>query len=374
MRINNIKNILKKDAVLSISWILAIASSFFVVPDRKYIEYIDINTLAILFSLMAVMAGLKSLGVFSFLGQKLISCVCRSGSVSLILVLLCFFSSMVITNDVALITFVPFAVETLRMARLDEKIVHVVVLQTIAANLGSMVTPIGNPQNIYLYFKSGLSALEFFHLTAPYAVLSLILLTALCFTGKNIEIAVTPDCRKSKFSKDNKILVYIAEFAICLAVIGKYLPAVPVAVVCATITFFTDRKVLAGIDYGLLLTFVGFFVFVGNMGRIDFLVDIIRSAVSGNEMAVTIGLSQIISNVPAVLLLAGFTADYPLLIIASNMGGLGTLIASMANLISYKHINKECAHLRHAYLRWFTILCAAFLAALVILYFCIENV
>ena len=362
---------LKEDVVLTVSWVLAIVSSLFVTPDKDYIGYIDWETLALLLALMIVMAGFKALGLFQWLGEKLLSCTNSSRSVSLTLVMACFFSAMAITNDVALITFVPFALETLRMAKLEESIVPVVVLQTVAANLGSMVTPIGNPQNIYLYFQSGLGMMDFLKLTGPYAVVALGMLTVFCFMGKKKQVSFTPG-GKSGFGFSIHLVLYCAMFVLCLVSLGKTLSVELVALIVVAITLLADRKTLKNVDYGLLFTFIGFFIFVGNMGRIDWFSSAIASVLEGHELIVTVVISQVISNVPATLLLAGFTQNWPLLIVGSNIGGLGTLIASMANLISYKYVCKSYAHFRHAYTRWFTIVCLIFLAVLLVLYWLLQ--
>ena len=369
------KAIIKSEPVLVASWLLAGLSAFWVRPDLKYIDYIDMDTLFLLFGLMAAMAGFKALGLFQKLGGALLSKVRTSRGVELSLVLLCFFSSMFITNDVALITFVPFGIVTLKMARLDEMIVPVAALQTVAANLGSMVTPMGNPQNIYLYFKSGMTAAEFMQLTCPYALLALAMLWACCMLGKKYSIEFGQDNDGSgKLNLNLEFWVYSAIFALCLCALGKLIPSSIAAAAAVIAVFAVNKEVLRKVDYGLLLTFVGFFIFVGNMGRLPVFSQVLASVLEGHEMAVAAGASQVISNVPAVLLLTGFTHNWKALIIGSNLGGLGTLIASMANLISYKWVCKEAAHFRHSYVRLFTILSVIFLMVECMLYFCINIV
>ena len=373
--IEKVKALIKSEPVLVASWMLAGLSAFWVSPDLKYIDYIDMDTLFLLFGLMAAMAGFKALGLFQSLGGALLLKVRTSRGVELSLVLLCFFSSMFITNDVALITFVPLGIVTLKMAKLDEMIVPVAALQTVAANLGSMVTPMGNPQNIYLYLKSGMTAAEFIKLTSPYALLALVMLWACCMTGKKHTIQFGQGVDSSgKLNLKLGFWVYSAIFALCLCALGKLIPSSIAAAAAAVAVFAVDKDVLKKVDYGLLLTFVGFFIFVGNMGRLPAFSQVLASVLEGNEMAVTAGASQVISNVPAVLLLTGFTNNWESLIIGSNLGGLGTLIASMANLISYKWVCKEAAHFRHAYVRLFTVLSLMFLALECMLYFCIKIV
>ena len=259
------------------------------------------------------------------------------------------------------------------MAKLEESIVPVVVLQTVAANLGSMVTPIGNPQNIYLYFQSGLGMADFLRLTGPYAIFALGLLVAFCFAGKNKKVDFRPEGR-SGFGFSGRLVIYGAMFILCLVSLSKVISVELVALIVVVVTLITDRHTLKNVDYGLLFTFIGFFIFVGNMGRIDWFSSAVAAVLEGHELLVTVAISQVISNVPATLLLAGFTQNWPLLIVGSNIGGLGTLIASMANLISYKYVCKGYAHFRHAYTRWFTIVCLVFLVALLVMYWCMTVV
>ena len=373
--IEKVKELIKSEPVLAAAWLLAIISAFWVRPDLEYIEYIDMDTLFLLFGLMAAMAGFKSLGLFKILGGALLSKVRTSRGVKLSLVLLCFFSSMFITNDVALITFVPIGIVTLKMAGLDEMIVPVAALQTVAANLGSMVTPMGNPQNIYLYFKSRMTAAEFMQLTCPYALLALVMLWACCMIGKKHTIQFGQgDDSSGKLNLNLGFWVYSAIFALCLCALGKLIPSYIAAAAAVIAVLAVDKNVLRKVDYGLLLTFIGFFIFVGNMGRLPVFSQVLVSVIEGHETAVAAGASQVISNVPAVLLLTGFTNNWESLIIGSNLGGLGTLIASMANLISYKWVCKEAAHFRHAYVRLFTILSVIFLMVECMLYFCINFV
>lgn len=360
---------LKDETLLIITFILAIASSFIVAPSLGYLNYIDWDTLALLLALMIVMAGFKALGFFSKLGQLLLSKVKSQRAIEAVLVMACFFSSMIITNDVALITFVPFAIETLNMAGMKDKLLPVVVLQTIAANLGSMVTPIGNPQNIYLYFQSGFSALEFLSITLPYAVVSFGLLMFFIHAKKDkpLNLSTEKDDKKEAAmlqdsTSKKKFLFYSLMFLLCLLSLTRLFSVCIVAVLVVSLTLILDKKILADVDYSLLLTFVNFFIFVGNMQHIPMLSEAIIKMLSGNELLATIGISQIISNVPAVLLLTGFTKSWKLLIVGSNLGGLGTMIASMASLISYKYVAKERPNQKLKYLTIFTVANVIFLS------------
>ena len=357
--IHYISNFIKKETVLFAALVLAAVSCFFVPPDSHYIGYIDFRTLAILFCLMAVMAGLRKIGVFDTLARRLLERVKSFKAVVFILWVLCFVFSMFITNDVALITFVPLTVVSLRM--LGEKVrdkwlIPIVTMQTIAANLGSMLTPIGNPQNLYLYGKANMDIGDFLLIMLPYSVLAFALLAVwnviLCRKEKS---APTVDFGERKPLSDKKKLIgYIALFVVCLLTVAHIVPYYATLALTALYLLIFDRAVFKKVDYSLLFTFVGFFVFVGNMGRIDVFRDFIESVISGNEIAAAVISSQVISNVPAALLLSGFTENLRALIIGTNIGGLGTLIASMASLISYKYVCGENKSAKLKYLGFFT--------------------
>jgi len=343
---------------------------FAVPPDKAYWGYVDFRTLAILFCLMSVMAGFQRIGVFGQIARALLGRVKSGRGVVLALVLLCFFSSMLITNDVALITFVPFTFIVLHMLGAEQRdrlLLPVVAMQTIAANLGSMLTPIGNPQNLYLYGKAGLSLPAFVTLMLPYTLLSLALLVVWgLFLGggrsQDLDLGETPENITAV-----PAAIYLALFLLCLLAVGRILPWQGVFLAVLITIFFTDRRVLAKVDYALLLTFVGFFIFIGNVGRIPAFREFLRTIIVGREIYTAAIVSQVVSNVPAALLLSGFTENFAGLIIGTNLGGLGTLIASMASLISYKHIAKEAGDRKGRYLALFTVGNLCFLAALILL-------
>lgn len=371
---------IKKETVLCVALVMAAVSAFWIPPDREYLGYIDYRTLAILFCLMSVMAGLQKIGVFKGIARKLLGSVKGGRSLVLTLVLLCFFSSMLITNDVALITFVPFTFTVLDLLGEEQKgrlLLPVVVMQTIAANLGSMLTPVGNPQNLYLYGKAGLSVSAFLGLMMPYTALSLVLLTGwglvqggACpkdFQLENVLGQEDSDAEKDKKSAACLIIMYLVLFLLCLFTVGHILPWQAVLLVVFLVVFAADRQVLARVDYSLLLTFTGFFVFIGNVGRMPVFCDFLQHIITGREIYTSVIASQVISNVPAALLLSGFTDDFAGLVIGTNLGGLGTLIASMASLISYKYVAREAGGRRGAYILLFTVANVCFLAALVLL-------
>lgn len=367
---NSLWNKLKSEAVLCIAAVLALVSAFVVTPDAGYAEYIDWRTLAILFSLMSVMAGLRAQGVFDRMGRALIS---RSGSITMIvmvLMLLCFVSSMIITNDVALITFVPFTFVVLDMLKRRALAVPVVAMQTVAANLGSMLTPIGNPQNLYLYGRSGMGFGSFVVLMLPYAVCSLVLLViwaVLQCRGKGGKLPKM-HWEQSSAADTRIIVMYAVLFVVCLLTVMRVVPyGISLALVLAAVAAF-DRRTLRNVDYSLLLTFVAFFVFIGNLGRVESFSGWLGSILQGNEVPVSVLASQVTSNVPAALLLSGFTDNVSGLIVGTNLGGLGTLIASMASLISYRQIAREVPGEKGVYFRLFTVSNLIFLAALMLLW------
>ena len=329
-----VKHFVKKESVLCISAVLAVISMFFVPPDGEYPGYIDFRTLCLLFSLMTVVAGFRDAGTFSALSHTLLQKVKSARGVVLCLTLVCFFSAMLITNDVALLTFVPLSVLLLNSAGLSKLTILTVTLQTIAANLGSMLTPIGNPQNLYIYSRSGMGMGEFILTLLPYAAFSLVLLVLSCLFVK--KEAAAPQSAETPVRKTRTELICAVLFLVSLLSVLRILEAWAAALITAAVILFYDRKLLKRVDYCLLLTFVCFFVFIGNIGRIEPIRDFLSAFITGREMLTGALLSQVISNVPAAVLLSAFSENWKPLLIGVNIGGLGTLIASLASLISYK--------------------------------------
>ena len=263
-----IQKLIQQETVLCAAFVLAVISALIVPPDKTYLTYIDWNTLLLLFGLMAVMAGFQKLGVFKEIGIKLLSRTRTTRQLMIVLVFLPFFFSMLITNDVALITFVPFAVIVLRLSQQEKRIVPLVVLQTLAANLGSMLTPMGNPQNLYLYAKSGIILQAFLQLMLPYTIASgLCLLAGIFFMKKEALCAL--DLNTAAFSDDtktpkgtaSKLLCFGIGFLLCLLCVAKLLAPAVAAAVLFFYLLATDRALLKKIDYSLLGTFVCFFVY-----------------------------------------------------------------------------------------------------------------
>lgn len=361
---DKIIRILKKDTVLVVSGIIALATSFAVPPSVEYFSYIDFKVLAVLFSLMAVIAAIREMGVFEVVAGSLLKWTGSVRSMSLALVMLAFFSSMLITNDVALITFVPLSIEVLRRAG-KGNLIFVVTMQTIAANLGSMLTPIGNPQNLYLYSRFGVSAGEFFSITIPLVIVSFILVTGLTLTSGNDTVSFELTGIRILEEK-RRIVFYIILFAVCLLSVFGFVDHFVMIAVVTTGIAMTTGGVLKKVDYALLLTFVFFFIIVGNVGRMGAVVESLGSLIRGRELFSSVVLSQVISNVPAAIMLSSFTDNYRMLIAGTNIGGLGTLVASLASLISYKLYSRSEGAKPFAYLKKFSLLNAAALAILCI--------
>lgn len=408
----NVREIVRKDPVLVVAVVLAVISCAAVPPDAAYAEYVDLRTIGMLFSLMTIMAGLSRLGVFRIACRHLLSAVRGPRRLALALTLLAFFSSMLITNDVALVTFVPFALLALRTLDSPRHACFTVVMMTIAANLGSMLTPIGNPQNLYLYSASHMALTDFLLLMLPYAAAALVLLVgAIAFFGRIPEHAKEKAARSvdagnpASSSEDGsadspatcgeadnaasatdanetpqlasdaddpapsplRVLPWAALFVLALLSVAHILPYQAIVAVTIIVALAADRRALLHVDYALLFTFIAFFVFVGNVGRIEVVSAALAQLIDGHELAVSVIASQVLSNVPAAILLSGFTSNFAALIVGTNLGGLGTLIASMASLISYKQVALVLPREKGRYFMLFTVWNIAFLAVLAVL-------
>ncbi len=335
---------IKENTVLVIAFVLAVISAFIVPPSAEYLGYVDWGVIILLLCLMAVVAGLRSLGVFAKLSKALLSKTGSSRMIAFILMNLCFFVSMLVTNDVALITFVPLTVGLFSSAGAAYNLIVTVVIETAAANLGSMVTPIGNPQNLFLYKHYDMSVGDFLSAMLPLGIVSYILLAVSILLVKKSEVRCDAD-EEQPFEPGVRMWLYIGVFAVCVlsvaGIISEYICLVVTAIVIACANY----KLFARIDYGLLATFICFFVFVGNVGSISAVRELISSVLEGNELIVSAVLSQEISNVPAAIMLADFTQEAQQLMRGVNIGGLGTPVASLASLISYRYYGSaENAH------------------------------
>lgn len=320
----------KKETIFSISLILAIISCFFAKPDFDYINW---QTIALLFLIMLAVEILKNLAVFEILVRKLLTNIKNTREVVFVLVFICFLSSVFITNDVSLIIFVPFAILALKKVDRMDLIIFTVSLQTIAANVGCMILPIGAPHNIVLYTLSDISFSSFFMILLPYISVAVIFIMIMMLFIPKDPITL-PEFSSASVERSNFI-----------------------------------KRVFSGVDYYLLLTFIALFILIGNLESIPFFSHLFKTLIVGNEAICGVLISQVISNVPAAMLLCGFSGNYEAIIIGVNIGGFGTLIASMANLISYRILVREFYSLKIKYLTVFTILNILLLIILLAVYF-----
>lgn len=376
---NTMKSILKfikEEVVFTIACILAFISAFIITPSSEYIDYIDFRTLGLLLALMLVVQGFKSCGIFDTLVRLLTNFANNRRQLSFILVLLCFFFSMLITNDVALITFVPFTILILDIIDDPKFSIYIIVLETIAANLGSMFTPIGNPQNLYLYSISEMSILSFLKLMLPYTIISFVLLVLSIMLVKPIPLDIDSANNSSNVQNSTKnglknsisFAIYILLFLLSILTVLHILDYKIMLIIVLLSIAILNYRLLLKADYILLLTFIAFFIFIGNIKNIEAVSNLLASLVEERECFVAIGASQIVSNVPAAMLLSGFTSKFDQLIIGTNLGGLGTLIASMASLISYKFYAKMKASNIKRYILAFTLVNIIFLVVLIVAY------
>ena len=334
-----IKTFIKKEVVFCISALCAIATMFIVLPDREYIGYIDFHVLILLLCLMAVVAGFKSVGAFRWLTYQLLRRTNSGRILGVTLVLLPFFASMLVTNDVSLLVFVPFTMLLLSGLGCNKNIVPVIVLQTVAANLGSMATPVGNPQNLFLYSAYSLGAGEFFSVTLP---LTLVSLAGLGLFSVPILPRTLPkrELTKENITNGKYLALFAVLFVLCLLtvfrVMSHYVLLAAIGLGFALLDKKTKYDVFKDVDFMLLLTFVCFFVVSGNLGRVDAVKEFLQSLLDKSTLLTSVATSQIISNVPAAVLLSGFTDNWKELLAGVNIGGLGTPVASLASLITLK--------------------------------------
>lgn len=325
----------KKEAVLCISALLALITAFIVPPNVEYIGYINFRVLGLLFALMTVVAGLRKTEVMDAVAEKLAYSCKNMRSLAFILTGLCFFISMFVTNDVALLTFVPLTISVLTLCGGSKYIIYVIVMETAAANMGSMLTPMGNPQNLYLADYYSIGTGDFFKATIPVWLASGIIISLLLIWVKSEPLNSELNGNTYNINKRLSIMYLILGAIAVLSVFNVINYVVSAIVVLAVVLIF-DRKVLWRVDWFLLLTFVMFFIFVGNAAEIETIRSFFGKLAEGRELLVGALLSQIISNVPAAVMLSSFTHNGIALMIGVDIGGLGTPVASLASLISYR--------------------------------------
>ena len=328
-----VKHFFKSESVLIISAVLAAVSCFFVPLDKDMLECINLDVLSLLFCLMLVVAGLRECSFMEFISVKLLSKCNKTRPIAIILCLLTYFSAMLLTNDVALIAFVPFTI--LLLEGKPRSLVITLTLQTVAANIGSMITPFGNPQNIYIFSGGSLSALDFFAITVPIAAAGLAMTLLMTLTIKNEPVSEN-SISEVRLRNRSYLWIYLALFVLCILTVFKVFDFTVMFASALLSIFILDISLFRKVDYGLLLTFVCFFIFTENVSNIPAVAELISRFVSTDVILTSVLLSQVISNVPAAILLSAFTDNTRELLLGVNIGGLGMLIASLASLISFK--------------------------------------
>lgn len=354
---------IKKNTVMCIALLAAIITSFIVPIDKQYIGYFDYKTLTCLFCVLSVVCALKNINFFYMLARKVVQLFKNARMSVLALVYITFIGSMLIANDMALLTFLPLGYFVLTTTKKEKYMAFTFIMQNIAANLGGMLTPFGNPQNLYLYSKFNIPNLEFMKIMSLPFVLSILLITLCCVIFVKPEPLKLPD---EKVVLDPKrVMLYLALFALSIAIVFRGIPYWLGLIIIPPVLFAADRKALKMVDYGLLFTFVFFFIFAGNMARIDVIRQLFSSLLGKNTLLVSVLSCQFISNVPSAILLSQFTGNYADLLVGVNIGGVGTLIASLASLITFREYVKNNPGKTGYYVKMFSAFNFAFLIILV---------
>lgn len=348
-----IKNFIRKNVVMIVAMVAAILTAFIIPPDGEYVSYFDFKTLTCLFCVLAVVCALKNINFFYMFARKIVRCFKNARMAILALVYITFIGSMLIANDMALLTFLPLGYFVLTTTGKEKYMAFTCIMQNIAANLGGMLTPFGNPQNLYLYTKFEIPVGEFMAIMAPPFVISVVIITVCCLFVKPESLEIS----------DEKIVlcpwrtvVYLLLFALSIAIVFRGISYIIGLVVIPLVLLFVDRKALKSVDYPLLLTFVFFFVFSGNMARIEAVREIFSFLLDKSTLIFSILSCQVISNVPSAILLSQFTENYRDLLLGVNIGGAGTLIASLASLITFREYVKHNPGNGLKYIAWFSVI------------------
>ena len=357
---NAIILILKNNAVFVVALLAAIITSFIIPPDIEYLGYFDLKTLACLFSVLAVVCALRNIHFFEMLSGSIIKVFKNTRSAILALVYITFIGSMLIANDMALITFLPLGYFILKTTGNEKLMAFVFIMQNIAANLGGMLTPFGNPQNLYLYTKFKIPNAEFVSIMFfPFAI-SIALITICCIAFVKKEQLVISQ-REYPAPDPIRLSVYLVLFAIAIIIVFRFIPYYIGMAIIILVLIFMDKRALRAVDYALLFTFVCFFIFSGNMARIGVVRDFFATFLEKSTLIFSALSCQMISNVPSAILLSQFTDNYRELLVGVNIGGAGTLIASLASLITFKEYIKHNPNKKKHYIVMFSLFNFSFL-------------
>ena len=361
--ISNARGFAKKNAVMLIAFAAALITSLFVPVDKEYIGYFDFKTLSCLFCMLAVVCALKDINFFFVIARKIVHFFKTARMSILALVYITFIGSMLIANDMALLTFLPLGFLVLSSTGKQKYMAFTFIMQNIAANLGGMLTPFGNPQNLYLYTKFNIPNGEFMGIMAPPFILSVVLITLCCIIFVKNEPLMISDEKIELNGK--RTALYLALFALAIAIVFRGIPYWIGLIIIPAVLFFADRHALESVDYPLLFTFVFFFIFAGNMARMDAVRNFFSALLSKNTLLFSALSCQCISNVPSAILLSQFTGNYAELLIGVNVGGVGTLIASLASLITFREYVKHDPKSTRRYIAEFSAFNFGFLIILI---------
>ena len=360
--LNGIRHFISKNLVMCIAFVVAVITSVIVPVDRQYIGYFDFKTLTCLFCVLAVVCALKNIKFFYILADKIVRVFKNAKICVLALVYITFIGSMLIANDMALLTFLPLGYFVLTAASKHKYMAFTFIMQNIAANLGGMLTPFGNPQNLYLYSKYNIPNLEFISIMALPFLFSIIIITVCCLIFVKSEPLKLKD--EAMLLNKKRTALYLTLFALSIVIVFRVIPYWVGLIIIPPVLLVFDRKALKSVDYGLLFTFVFFFIFAGNMARIDIVRDLFSSLLNKNTLLVSIASCQFISNVPSAILLSQFTENYKDLLVGVNIGGGGTLISSLASLITFREYVKHNPGKTRYYIAIFSAFNFAFLIIL----------
>ena len=353
---------IKKNAVLLIAIVAATVTAFIVPPDAKYLDYFDWKTLTCLFCVLAVVCALKNIRFFFFLAQKIVKTFKNTRACVLALAYVTFIGSMLIANDMALLTFLPLGFFVLSTTGKKKYMAFTFIMQNIAANLGGMLTPFGNPQNLYIYTKFNIPNIEFMGIMAIPFVVSIILFTAGCFFIPKESLTLT-DSGEDKI-KVGRTAFYLVLFTITILMVFRIIPYYICLPIIFVAIFFSDKEALKKVDYPLLLTFVMFFLLAGNVSRIDAVNTFFSSMLERSTLLTSVASCQVISNVPSAILLSEFTTNYKELLMGVNIGGVGTLISSLASLITFREFTSHTKGQTKQYIALFSAINFGFLIIL----------
>ena len=354
----------RKNITMTVALFAALLTCFFVPPDAEYLGYFDLKTLSCLFCVLAVVCALKNINFFYMLARKIVQYFRTARLAILALVYITFLGSMLIANDMALLTFLPLGYFVLSTTNMRRHMAFTFIMQNIAANLGGMLTPFGNPQNLYLYTKFSIPTGEFMQIMAIPFVASIVLITLCCLFIKPEPLVVADE---KLTLRPKRTALYLALFTLSIVIVFRVIPYWLGLLIIPSVLFFADRKALKMVDYPLLLTFVFFFVFSGNMARIEPVRNVLSTLLQKNTLLVSALSCQCISNVPSAILLSQFTGNYADLLLGVNIGGVGTLISSLASLITFREYVKYNPGRSGSYIRRFSVYNFGFLALLLCL-------